>query len=76
MTNKEVKSALDNLARLAYKEAKNGFTISGLGKLLLAQRKARIGRNPAQRGTVTHSNLNKLSTANPHNRANPMTNNK
>jgi DNA-binding protein HU-beta len=32
---------------LAYKEAKNGFTIPGLGKLVLVARKARMGRNPA-----------------------------
>ncbi|MDQ6733989.1 MAG: HU family DNA-binding protein [Nitrospirota bacterium] len=31
---------------LAYKEAKNTFTIPGLGKLVLANRKARMGRNP------------------------------
>lgn len=38
---------LDELASLAYTEAKNGFTIPGLGKLVLVNRKARMGRNPA-----------------------------
>jgi len=38
---------LEELASLAYKEAKNTFTLPGLGKLVLVQRKARIGRNPA-----------------------------
>lgn len=38
---------LTSIAELAYKEAKNGFTIPGLGKLVLVKRKARIGRNPA-----------------------------
>ena len=38
---------LDELAGLAYREAKNSFTIPGLGKLVLVNRKARIGRNPA-----------------------------
>ena len=31
----------------AYKGAKDGFTVPGLGKLLKQKRKARIGRNPA-----------------------------
>jgi DNA-binding protein HU-beta len=38
---------LEELAALAYKEAKNGFTVPGLGKLVLVSRKARMGRNPA-----------------------------
>ncbi len=38
---------LEELAELAYKEAKNGFTLPGLGKLVLVHRKARMGRNPA-----------------------------
>ena len=38
---------VDELVKLAYKEAKNSFTIPGLGKLVLVNRKARIGRNPA-----------------------------
>ena len=37
---------LDEIAKLAYKEAKNSFTLSGLGKIVLVQRKARVGRNP------------------------------
>ena len=37
---------LEDLASLAYKEAKNSFTLPGLGKLVLVQRKARMGRNP------------------------------
>ena len=32
---------------MAYREAKNSFTIPGVGKLVLVNRKARIGRNPA-----------------------------
>lgn len=47
LPKKQVKSILDTLAQLAYKEAKNGFTMPGLGKLVLVQRKARMGRNPA-----------------------------
>src|SRR5258706_7058558 len=37
----------DDLTGLAYKEAKNSFTIPGVGKLVLVNRKARMGRNPA-----------------------------
>jgi len=37
---------IDEQAKLATKEAKNGFTIPGLGKLVLVNRKARMGRNP------------------------------
>ncbi len=38
---------LESLVELAYKEAANGFTIPGLGKLVVVDRKARMGRNPA-----------------------------
>ncbi len=46
VTKKTVSDILDNLAVLAYKEAKNSFTVPGLGKLVLSNRKARLGRNP------------------------------
>jgi DNA-binding protein HU-beta len=46
VTKKTANQFLDELARLAYKEAKNSFTVPGIGKLVLANRKARIGRNP------------------------------
>jgi DNA-binding protein HU-beta len=52
LSKKQVKSLLDNLAALAYKEAKNGFILPGLGKLVLVQRKARTGRNPATGETI------------------------
>jgi len=47
ISKKQVKGLLDSVAALAYKEAKNGFTLPGLGKMVLVDRKARIGRNPA-----------------------------
>ena len=47
MTRTQVAEFIDILAATAYKQAKNGFTIPGLGKLVLVNRKARIGRNPA-----------------------------
>jgi DNA-binding protein HU-beta len=46
VTKKTATELLDNLAALAYKEAKNAFTLPGIGKLVLSHRKARIGRNP------------------------------
>jgi DNA-binding protein HU-beta len=52
ITKKQVKALLGGLAELAYKEAKNGFTVPGLGKLVLVKRKARIGRNPATGATI------------------------
>ena len=51
ITKKLAAQILDDLANLAYKEAKAGFTLPGLGKLVLVQRKARKGRNP-QTGEV------------------------
>ena len=46
VTKKTATEMLDNLATLAYKEAKNSFTMPGIGKLVLAHRKARTARNP------------------------------
>ena len=43
---KQATEALASFAELAYKEAKKGFTIPGIGKLVLVNRKARMGRNP------------------------------
>ena len=43
---KLVAGILEDLAAIAYKEAKKGFTIPGFGKLVLVKRKARMGRNP------------------------------
>ncbi len=38
---------LESLAELAYEEAAQGFTIPGIGKLVVVDRKERWGRNPA-----------------------------
>ncbi|TKB55566.1 MAG: HU family DNA-binding protein [Nitrospira sp.] len=46
LTKKASVQLMDDFAALAYKEAKNVFVIPGLGKLVLANRKARMGRNP------------------------------
>jgi DNA-binding protein HU-beta len=47
ITKKQAVAILEHIASLAYKHAKNTFTLPGLGKLVLVNRKARIGRNPA-----------------------------
>lgn len=47
LTKKQASDFLSSLCELAYKSAKVGFTIPGLGKLELKNRKARMGRNPA-----------------------------
>ncbi len=54
ITKKAATEILDELAAVAYKEAKtNGqFTLPGLGKLVLDNRKARTGRNPATGETI------------------------
>jgi DNA-binding protein HU-beta len=41
ITKKQSAAYLDALAGLAYKEAKNTFTLPGLGKLVLVERPAR-----------------------------------
>ncbi len=46
-TKKVAGQFLDELASLAHKEAKNSFTVPGIGKLVVVNRKKRTGRNPA-----------------------------
>ena len=46
ITKKQVDALLTAQAELAYAQAKNTFTIQGLGKLVLKHMKARKGRNP------------------------------
>lgn len=52
LTKKQSVAYLESLANLAYKNAKNTFTLPGLGKLKLKNRPARIGRNPATGKTI------------------------
>ena len=47
MTKKAATEFVESLVEMAYKEAKKGFTVPGLGKLVVVKRKARMGRNPA-----------------------------
>jgi len=52
LTKVQGAQALEALVALAYKNAKNSFTLPGLGKLVLVNRKARMGRNPATGATI------------------------
>lgn len=52
VTKQQAADVLDSLARLAYKNAKDTFTVPGLGKLVLVDRAARQGRNPATGATI------------------------
>ena len=52
LSKKQADEILASIAALAYKNAKNTFTLPGLGKLVLVNRKARMGRNPATGATI------------------------
>jgi DNA-binding protein HU-beta len=52
ITKKQAGEIFASIAELAYKNAKNTFTLPGLGKLVLVNRKARMGRNPATGQTI------------------------
>ncbi len=52
LKKKDAVSILEEIANLAYKEAKNSFTLPGIGKLVLVNRAARMGRNPATGATI------------------------
>jgi DNA-binding protein HU-beta len=43
---KKAGEILEHLAQLSYKHAKDTFTLPGIGKLVLRNRAARMGRNP------------------------------
>jgi len=45
-TKKVAVQFIEEYTALAYREAKNTFTLPGLGKIALVNRKARMGRNP------------------------------
>lgn len=47
LSKKQVRAFMDEVAALACQEAPNGFTIPGIGKLVLVDRAERMGRNPA-----------------------------
>lgn len=47
LSKKDIKNVLESITELAYNEAPKGFTLPGLGKLIVVHRKKRKGRNPA-----------------------------
>ncbi len=49
---KQAAVMLEALATMACREASDGFTIPGLGKLVKVERAARMGRNPATGATI------------------------
>src|SRR5260370_4422901 len=48
---KTAEAMIDGLARLAYEHARDEFSVTGIGKLVVVERKARIARNP-QTGAI------------------------
>jgi DNA-binding protein HU-beta len=46
LSKKQIVDVMDQLHSLAVKEAKNVFVVPNFGRLVLANRKARMGRNP------------------------------
>jgi len=52
MKKKDATAVFEELSSLAYREARNSFTIPGIGKLVLVNRKARLGRNPKTGETI------------------------
>ena len=46
LSKKQAGEILEHIAQLAYKHAKDTFTLPGIGKLVLKDRAARMGRNP------------------------------
>ena len=52
LSKKQAVEILDHIAALAYKHAKDTFTLPGIGKLVLKNRAARMGRNPKTGETI------------------------
>ena len=65
LTKKQAVQTLEALVALAYKNAKNSFTIPGLGKIVLVNRKARMGRNPATGETIKIAAKRVVNAASP-----------
>ena len=49
---KTAESMLDCLAQMAYEHAKDEFSVPGIGKLIVVDRKARTARNPQTGATI------------------------
>jgi DNA-binding protein HU-beta len=52
ISKKQAVEILEHVAALAYKHAKDTFTLPGIGKLVLKNRAARMGRNPKTGETI------------------------
>jgi len=52
ISKKQAVEILEHIATLAYKHAKDTFTLPGIGKLVLKNRAARMGRNPKTGETI------------------------
>jgi len=52
ISKKQAGEILEYIAALAYKHAKDTFTLPGIGKLVLRDRAARLGRNPKTGETI------------------------
>ncbi len=52
ISKKQAVEIIDHIATLAYKHAKDTFTLPGIGKLVLKNRAARLGRNPKTGETI------------------------
>jgi DNA-binding protein HU-beta len=52
LSKKQAVEILELIAALAYKHARDTFTLPGIGKLVLVNRAARIGRNPKTGETI------------------------
>ena len=52
ISKKQSVEILDYIAELSYKHAKDTFTLPGIGKLVLRNRAARMGRNPKTGETI------------------------
>ena len=52
ISKKQAVEILDHIAQLAYKNAKDTFTLPGICKLVLRNRAARLGRNPKTGETI------------------------
>ncbi len=52
VTKKLAGEFIEEFVKLSYKEAKKSFVVPGLGKLVVVNRKARMGRNPATGQTM------------------------
>jgi len=53
ISKKQAGEILEHIAALAYKHAKDTFTLPGIGKLVLRNRAARMGRNPKTGETIS-----------------------